>query len=536
MRYRGWALAGGLLALWVAFGGALLAKGGLYLAKHEGDAMHLVEIALRQAGGGWPHLDFMTPIGMAAGAPIALFVALGYGVGVSILAAQVLVAALLLPALWWVGVSRMGLGWGLLFGAVALALCTAVVHGEAEPSLSISMHYNRWAWAISFVALAVAVLPSARRAQGADGAILGLAVAALALIKVTYAAAFLPPILLALALRRQGRALVAALVAGLAVILVVTVWAGPGIWPAYIGDLLATARSEIRSNPGASFAGVVVLPAYLGGSLVALGGVMLLRQAGRDTEGLLLLTLLPGFFYVAFQNYGNDPQWLYLVGILLLVLRPEAGVTNGLGWDMRQALALAGLAAFTLGLPSAINIAWSPFRHLTMPAALYGPLFPRAERHGDIFFVTQRSGRVLGRAPLPGFALPDTEPALLNGAALPECQLDQGTVPIFDAMARRLEEMGQAGRPILTADLFSSLWLFGDLPPLPGGAPWYYGGLPGGEAAELVLVPDCPILPRARRAVLEEIAARGWTLREVARDPVFRLMEIQRPESAARTR
>jgi hypothetical protein len=500
--------------------------------------MHLVEIVLRLSLGQRPHQDFMTPIGLFATEPMALFVRQGMGIGQAVLAAQALVALLLLPAVWWAGVSRLAPGWAALFGAVCLLLVAALVHGEAERSLSVSMHYNRWAWAVAFAVIVVAVVPPRRMsAPVADGLVLGLGLAVLALMKATYAVALLPTVLLALALRRDRRAFATGLGAGLAVLAAVTLWQGVGFWPAYVGDLLAVARSDIRGAPGDSLVAVIAAPAWLGGSLVALAGVMLLRQAGRTQEGLLLMTLLPGFFVITWQNYGNDPQWLYLVGVLLMALRPAAGTVNGLGWDMRQALALCGLAAFALGLPSALNLASSPLRHLALDRAGYVALFPGAAPPlDDIAFRGLRADRVLGRAPLPGFPPAEAEPAVLNGETLADCQLDSGTTSYLAALGARLAAGGHGGRAILVADLFSSLWGFGDFPPLPGGAPWYYGGLPGGAAAELMLVPACPVLPRARRAVLEAAAAEGWTLVEIARDPLFILTEIQRPATMQSTR
>lgn len=523
-------LAAGLLVAWAVLAGVLVAKNGLFVAKHEGDTMHLVEIVLRQAAGQWPHLDFMTPIGVLATGPIAAFVAAGWDVGAAVLWAQAAVALALLPALWWVGVSRMGLGWGLAFGAICLILASALVHGEPERSLSISMHYNRWAWAIAFPALAVAILPPRQVERGwADGLVLGLCVAALALIKVTYVVAIFPVILLSLAMRRDGAAFVTALIAGGLVAGAVTVAAGFGFWAAYIGDLQAVSASTIRSAPGDTFIAVMAAPAYLGGSLAALAGVMFLRQAGRSQEGLLLLVALPGFFFVTYQNYGNDPQWLYLVGLLLLALRPEPGTATPGGLDLRQALALTGCAVFTLGLPSLLNLTSSPMRHLTIEAQGYEPLLPQSDQAADVMFRAVRQGRVTGSSPLPGFPLPGVEPAVLNGVDLAECQLNAGTTGFYAALAERLEQSGQGGRAILVADLFNPLWMFGDFPPLQGGAPWYYGGLPGGEMAETMLVPLCPVLPRARRQVLASAEAAGWTLTETARDPLYILLEIQRP-------
>jgi hypothetical protein len=527
-------LALGLVMIWAAFAMAGLAKGGLYLGKHEGDAMHLAEMVLRQAAGEWPHLDYMTPIGVLATAPVAAFVAAGAGIGAAFLAAQAAVAAAMLPALWWIAVSRLGRAWGLVFAVLVIGLVTALVYGEAQRSVSISMHYNRWAWALAFLALAVALLPPRRPAPAADGAILGLAFAALALIKVTYVVAFLPGVLLALALRRDWAAAGVATVAGLAVLGVVTLAAGPAFWAAYVGDLLAVTGSEVRERPGDSFAGIVASPAYLGASLAALAGVALLRQAGQRSAGLVLLTLVPGFFFVTFQNFGNDPQWLYLLAIVLVALRPAAGVRNGLGWDLRQALGMVGLAAAMLALPSAINVVSSPFRHLATDGSDYVALFSRDPRHGDIRVSTEEAETFVGMMPLDAAA---TEGALrLAGEALPDCQLRTGTIPLMDGIAREVERAGYAGAPILMTDLFSSLWLFGDFPRLPGAAPWYYGGLPGGAAAEFLLVPTCAVFPEARDLALQAARAEGLVLTEVARGDLWRLMAIQRPQRAAAAR
>ncbi|MDV7142232.1 hypothetical protein R3X27_06020 [Tropicimonas sp. TH_r6] len=529
------AFGGFLLALWAGLSAVLLAKGGLYLAKHEGDTIHLIDMVIRQSQGEWPHLDYMTPIGWLATAPIALFVGQGWGIGMAYLGAQVLFAAALLPAIWWVGISRLKSGWAMVLGVICIGLCLAMVHGESQPSLSISMHYNRWAWALAFIAIAIVFLPSAgRHSQTADGLVLGVTVAGMALIKVTYVAAFLPVILLALLMHRQWGALLVALVTGLAIVAAMTLVAGTGFWIAYLGDLLTVTGSEARAQPGHSLYGVIAAPAYLGGSFAALAAVMLLRQAGRDSEGVLLLLLVPGFFFVTFQNYGNDPQWLYLLGVLLFALRPAAGVTNGMGWDMRQALALAGCAVFMLGLPSALNLAFSPFRHLNAPASAHTQLFPRSVQHDDIHVLIERNRDPAGNVRLPvlfaaetGTEKDEPKPTMVMGEELPFCRLSGGTVTVLDGIARDLEAAGYAGAAIYSADLLSSYWLFGDLQRLEGAAPWRYDGLPGIEGARLLLVPLCPMDGRARRGVIEDLEARGVGLKEVHRNEVYRLYEFQ---------
>ncbi|NDR55956.1 hypothetical protein [Aliiruegeria sabulilitoris] len=524
-----------LAGFWALLAGALLAKGGFYIGKHEGDTIHLADLVLRQAAGEWAHLDYMTPIGVLATAPMAFFAAQGMGLGMSILAAQAAVGALLLVPIWWIGVTRLQAGWAMLYGAICLVMTMALVHGEPLPGISISMHYNRWAWVLSFLAIATVLLPPQGRGTGragrvADGLILGLCVAGLALIKVTYVAAFLPAILAGLLIRRDWRALKTALVAGLLVILLLTILAGPGFWLAYFGDMISVATEGDRLYPQASLTGVIIAPAYLGGSFLAIFSVILLRQCGRQEEGLILLLLVPGFFYATFQNFGNDPQWMYLLGVLMLALRPEPGVENGWGWNMRLAVTLAACAAFALSLPSALNLTFSPFRHLALNPAEYDLLLPAKPEHDDIFFAKERNERPYGEIsrPLAGADLEDP-PVMLLGEQLPVCALERGTVTYLDAVGREIEAAGFAGRAIYHADLMSGIWLFGDFQRLHGAAPWRYSGLPGFEEAEFLLVSFCPIVRVSRDGILSEVAKTGVGLAEVYRGDDFLLLEIQRP-------
>jgi len=75
MRLTGSAFAIGLFLMSLVGGIAAISllKGGLYVDRHEGDTLHLAEIVLRMSQGEWPHLDFVTPLGLMAFAPISLF-------------------------------------------------------------------------------------------------------------------------------------------------------------------------------------------------------------------------------------------------------------------------------------------------------------------------------------------------------------------------------------------------------------------------------------------------------------------------------
>ena len=526
-----------LAAIMAILGAVAVAKGGFYVAKHEGDTLHLLQIVFRMADGEWPHLDFMTPIGLLAFLPIVAFVKAGFGVGQAILWAQILVALVLFLPLYWTCFSRFNKGLAYLFGLVVLVLVLALVHGEADRLVSISMHYNRWAWGFAYIAIALAVLPPVNaRNDLIDGAVIGLAMAALAFCKVTYFIAFAPPVVLALLLRKAPLTLIYALVAGLLAMVVVTVFAGVAFWPAYLGDLLAVSGSEVRPQPGAPMQTIIGAPAYLGGSLALLAGVIFLRQAGEDRLGLLLLLLVPGFIYVTFQNFGNDPQWLMLLAILLLVPRVELDLVNGFGWPIGRTLVLTATAAIAFAAPSFLNLAYSPFRHLGVDPDDYVPLLVRSATHNDLFGRLVRSNRVDGNVALdgPGSGLEDRQEAAKRedtavsfmGEDLPQCELQLGIIAWFETIVADLEAQGLQGKRVMAADIFSGHWLFGDLQRLEGGAPWYYGGLPGFDSANYLTVPLCPASLSIRKQVLEAVIETDAELTEAYRSPLFILYEI----------
>ncbi len=528
-----------LVAVVVVLGAAPILKGGFYLGKHEGDTMHLAELVLRMAGGQWPHLDFMTPIGVLALAPIAWFIQAGAGLGHAIFYAQILVAAVLLLPVLRVAVSRLTGIWPYAYGGFVMLLCLALVHGEAHDGISISMHYNRWAWAVSYVVIPLAVLaPLNRPRPWLDGALIGLGLAALVLTKVTYFAAFAPGIFVALLARRQFKELLSAVIAGLAVAVAVTLAAGTQFWFAYLGDLLTVATGDARQAPGESFISVIVAPLYMGGSLVLIMSVILLRQSGRAVEGLALLVLMPGFFYVAYQNFGNDPQWLYLLALLIFMLRPAEPVTNGLGWDMRTALTYVGALVLAFGAPSAINLAFSPWRHLAADTADTVPLLPRLERHGDVLTPQARLYTINLKQPYdrpgdPFAAYRDyakrEDVVALNGEDLPECQLEGGISAWFELVADDLAQAGYGGSALIGTDLYSAYWLYGDFRNVKGAAPWYYGGLPGIENADYLVVPICPMAYTLRSSMLKSLEEEGWTLREMHRGELYILVEPVAP-------
>ena len=509
----------------------LLAKGGFFVGMHEGDTLHLLDMMMRMAQGQWPHLDFMTPLGVLAIAPMAALAAFGMTAGQAILASQVVVAALLFPAVLRVAASRFPGGWAYAYGIYTLALVLALVHGGEARIASISMHYNRWAWALAYIALPLVLLPPLGRARPRlDGGLVGLAMAGLALTKMTYFIALAGPVALALLLRRDRAMAGAAVGAGLAVAALVTLLAGPSYWMAYAAVLLTVARSDFRPMPGEPLGSVYAGPAHMLATLLIAFSVILLRQTEAKPVGLVLLLLFPAFVYITWQNWGNDPQWLYLLAFLLIALRPAPGAVLRLGRDVAQVMTFVAVAALANGAGSAINLVSSPFHHYALDAGDVVPLVPDNPAMADVWgereraygLDEQRPAEVAGTG-LEVFAalLDPKEPVVIAGEVLPQCSSLGAYTAIYTTIARDLEVAGLSGAGIIASDLLSGFWLFGDFPPVTGAAPWYYDGLPGFEQADYLLVPLCPSSPKVSELMAKALAERGIVLTEVRRTPLY---------------
>lgn len=224
---------------------------------------------------------------------------------------------------------------------------------------------------------------------------------------------------------------------------------GVDFFPAYVSDLLSVTRSDTRAAPGAPLMEVINGPRFMIGSLALILSVIVLRQAGQDRAGLVLFLLAPGFVYVTYQNFGNDPKWLMLLAIYLLALRPESGRRVVFNADARNAVAGLALVSFALITPSFQNIVTSPFRHLATKAMDYAPQFKTRPELRDVFVKTQRTATVLGRVvmvdDLPQLAPYVVEDGLFKpvtflGETLPRCTLQSGDVAMHSYMADRLKQ------------------------------------------------------------------------------------------------
>ncbi len=532
-------LAAGLLLFIAVFGGLPVLKGGLYLDAHEGDSYHLLDILLRIEAGFAPHLDFSTPLGVFAFLPISAFLKAGFSVGEAMIFSQLAVAIMLLPAVVYVGVTRFSRPLAFLFGVLTLGLVLSLSFGGTSSGTSISMHYNRWSWAVAFVAVVLALVPARGPGGGkVDCALIGLCGAVLALTKITFFVALAPGVVVVVGMRWKVPGLVVMGAAGLVLAAVVTLAFGPAFWADYLADLRLVSASEVRPSVGVPLATIIAGAPFLGATVLGVAAYVLLRRIGDDLAALALVLLVPGFIYVTYQNFGNDPLWLWLLAVLLMALRPVAGRASLKGHDLRGIMAGAAVAALALSFPSLVSHATSTLRHASYDTSQYRPMIPAVEAHQDIFIREGRAFKMTAnvnrdqeleswaryselakRGPLPEF----------EGLTFPYCNWLAGTLASLERMAEDLAEAGlPSGSQLFVTDNLSALWLFGDFAPTTGGAPWYYGGLSGFENADYVVIPKCALVARVRGIMIGDLKGSGAGFSLVRDNEILALFKVER--------
>ncbi|MHA3977719.1 hypothetical protein ACW9UR_08565 [Halovulum sp. GXIMD14794] len=524
-----------LAGIFVVLAGIILAPGSLKLTGHEGDTIHSLDIAYRLAAGARPHVDVMTPLGMLAFLPLQLFLERGFGPGMSFLMGQTAVALVLLPGIWWVGMSRLT-GWlRLFYGAGMVILAMALIFGGENPALALSMYYNRWAWVLaSFIILPV-LLParSGWEVPAVDGAVAGFAGAALLLIKITYVVALLPVVLVFLLRERQVGYLLGGLFAAFAVLAAATVYYGGfGFWQAYIGNLVSVASGPMRQHPGVELGDLIASPQYLPMSMTLLAAVVLWRKSGLERQGLYMLLLAPGFIYITFQNWGNDPKWLFFLGITLLACRPSEDAKPLMGMPPRIGATVLACFAFLLLFPSMSNLATSGMRNLSYDTENMTAIFPQEGRQ-DILISESRKFEGDIQVPFTAVGYPegevpeDAEPQTItvNGEEFPDCALKGSVIGWFWKAAEQLAEVEEVvGKQVYTADFHDSMWLFGPFEPTRGAGPWYYAADGDLAEAEYLMVPFCAISDYSRREKLKQVAEADRPLEEILRTDLFILL------------
>ncbi|MEM9319233.1 MAG: hypothetical protein AAGA70_09525 [Pseudomonadota bacterium] len=522
-RFSGALVATAIVALgWLTLSVASLWHGALLINIHSGDVLHLLDILGRWSLGQRPHQDFMTPIGALAFLPIWALTSAGMSVGMALICAQVILGAVIGSAALFIALRRVDWPYATGLALIAMVLTMALVDSDLTLAISMSLHYNRWAWALGLTAVFAACLP-ARNGEFADGLILGTIAISLLLIKATYFAAFAPVVLLALCLTQQVRTLVTALVTALGLAGLTTAAWGIGFWQAYLQDLLTVAFSESRSAPGSSLQAILIAPNYVAATGLALAAVILLRLNGLKTQGLLVLLIIPAGAYVTYQNFGNDPLYIALLALLLAVWLRDVPVTG----PRLPLAAIAAALAMSTG-PSLINLASSPIRMAQLSAADYVPLVIGSAQHRDLLVSRDAANNARHRVILTegfrSYYSHEPEPPLeFRGEVMRHCT-SAVAASYYASIAADLTERGLAqNSAIFTADLINPLWLYGPYLPVPNGAPWHYSGLPGLSRADFVLVPTCPSTLDVWQTILTELDDQNVPLTEIVRTPVYRL-------------
>jgi hypothetical protein len=506
----------------------LLWPEALVVNGHEGDLLHTMDAARRLSLGEWPHQGFMTPLGVLAFAPISIFMQTGFGPGTSFRLGMILVALVLLPMIWLVSRSRLSPGLGLLFGAWTIIMVTGLVYGGDQATSSVSMYYNRWAWALVFlVGLTILVPPRhGERPQG-DGALVGLALGLLAVMKMTAFVALFPAVLVWLTLGRDWRRAAAVAAAGGLVALAVTIAAGgPAYWLDYARNLLFIAQDSGRAKPGLDYTAVIANPTYLPGAIALFLSVIVLRIFRQKDAGLILLVLAPGLFYITYQNWGNDPTWLILLALVMLALRPAEDGASFFGIALRSWHSGLALTAIVLISASVANVSYSTLRSAALDRATMVPAFPDAS-DPDLLVARERAFTVSGKSPLPGVGEggKETEPVLFAGETLPECVAQTGLMGMYFSFAEHMKDRNLARARIAVGDVVNPLWLWGAGARLPGLAPWYYGGTYGLEGTEYALMPLCPYKADSRKFLAKALGGESAPYTLVLRAPNFLLFK-----------
>lgn len=520
------------------YGGLPLLKGGLYLDTHEGDTYHFIDALLRMADGQMPHLDFMTPLGWFSFLPIVAFLDAGYTLGTAIPLGQLAVALLLWPIVVYACATRLTRTSAYLFGVFVLGFVVTLTYGGPYPGVAISMNYNRWAWAIVFAALLLAFLPSkGEERPRLDGAIIGAMFAVVLLIKMTYFVALLPAAALMVVARWKIPGLVSALVSGAAVLLVVTLVTGPSFWLAYLSDLQIVLGNEIRPNVGKSLHEVTAGKFNIGVTLLAMVSILLVRRTGNDGAAIALMLLVPGFIYVTYQNFANDPIWIVFVVLLLLQFKPEEGAMIG-PWDLRQSMVVGAAAGLAMIFPSLYNTAISSLEHTAYKESRFVPMIPESKGHQDLFVRIDRGNEITAQVYLDQeievwseySEIIGREPKVeFEGITFRYCELEAGSRAHFERIARDLQEKGiPEGSRLFTTDILIGFWLFGPYEPPENGAVWYYGNLTGLANSDYVLIPKCSFVSPLRRVMVKDLKNSDFKFSLVENNDLYALFSVSR--------
>ena len=509
--YLGWLVFAVLLPaslMWIT--------GDVYVTGHESDVLHSLQGAIRLLESERPHLDFATPLGVLTFLPITVLLGLGFGHGAAMAYSGVLCAIVFLPAMYWVGITRFQGGTRWVWAAVIILLFTASVVGATGTYNSYSMHYNRWAWAVTFILLPAIAFPNSKGGTGLiDGLVIGFGLSCLALMKITFFLGVGPVVLAILLMHQQWRTIVVAMVVGGLAIVAVTVWASSvSYWFALFGDLKMAGEAEftIRAGGWSEFVSRVDITFAL---LAMLAGAVLLSRAGETRSSLVVLLLTPAFLFITYYNWNFEPKFLLFLALVMWV-------SNGLPRAISVGYSMAMIGFFA---PVLINLALSNLRPIAFQKGNFHSVFTE-DIKGALQFDVKRS---YDRSVTISESKNEHAILFANGYEIEtkECFLNSGYWGQTEAIMSSLTILDlEDNSPILVADSFSDYWMFGNFGRLKNGAIWQYGGRQGIENAEILIVPDCVAKPHVRRSILEVISNDGYDLELIEQTAEARIYRV----------
>ena len=266
--------------------------------------------------------------------------------------AVVLFIVLLAPAIVWVCRSRLPVWLGLLFSAFLIVLSAAPINlGETPRDLSFAVYYNRWGWA-ALVLVFVTLIPrrsGGRRGDVADAAMIGVLLALLFHLKMTYCLVGGGYVVAMAVVARTRRFALAGLV--VAAVLLAIAAVALGTTAGYIADIRAAAAVSGVVRKGA-FA-LITMAAANGRSFLVVAIVAVigrLRGAGWIEVAATIYIALSAIV-LANQNYHSTELPPLVAAALVLALpgRSRAG-GGGEAAPAVVTLAVAALAYVPLGI------------------------------------------------------------------------------------------------------------------------------------------------------------------------------------------
>ncbi len=514
-----------LLLFCIVQAAVLALPGRLLIDQFEADVLHLIDGLSRIAAGYRPYLDFSTPLGPLSFLPLSMW---GTSLEEAFVRGNILAAAVTLPFAAWLAATRLSMGQALWIGVSAIIVACAMTWSANAEGSSFATHYNRWAWALTIVAVPIVLVPPVRRTGWSDlvdGLALGLIGAILVFLKATYAAA-LAPLWLVWAVGRPRAALVSAAAGAVAALAIMSVSGGFAGTLAYVHDLMATAASDVRPKPGRGFFQVASHPTFAPVTLAMVVAALTLAKAGLRREALAWGLGLLALIGIAWQNYGNHVTGALLAPPLLLALAPRASRDiRSFGLPAPTLLRVLAVGIGFAMAPSLAGLERSAFNGWTIDEEKQVPLF--AEQGAPQLWFEDEHDRVTGTIPMPPNEAMEEDARTFHGVHFPSCRSARGYEATVAAIGRALAaNPSTAGRRVLNADLVDPVWWAAGAPPPPTGALWRYGPLGTAlDSLDLLAVANCPADLPARNRTLDEISGAGIDMRVVLEIPGWTVFE-----------